>query len=74
MEKDNRGALGISDLKLWLNTHLLSLLGTQHLVDKWWESKNKAFEEKSPEEVWEMEGGKEIVANYVMWQSYGDYS
>ena len=74
MEKDNQGALGISDLKLWLNTHLLSLLGTQHLVDKWWESKNKAFEEKSPEEVWEMEGGKEIVANYVMWQSYGDYS
>lgn len=74
MDKDNRRAMGISDLKLWLNTHLLSILGTQHMVDEWWDSKNKAFEDKSPNEVWEIDGGKEIVANYVMWQSYGEGS
>ena len=51
-----------------LDEVLLSLLGSKELVDLWWETANKAFAYKTPQEVWNVEPEK--VAQYVMGTFY----
>lgn len=52
-----------------INRFLLGLLGSQELVKNWWNSKNKAFDMKTPLEIWSLPDGKEQVFNYVMYFS-----
>jgi hypothetical protein len=54
-----------------LNLILLSLLGSQSLVDRWWVSPNKAFEMATPKDTHEKEPKK--VIDYILTHSRGDY-
>ena len=47
-----------------LNTCLFAMLGSDELVNKWWESPNLAFEGKTPLEVFEMD--RQDVIDYVL--------
>lgn len=50
---------------------LKGMLGFEHLVDAWWTGANKAFEDKTPKEVYdEDEEGKIRVSGYIAWH-YG---
>ena len=51
---------------------LYALLGSNELVQKWWESPNKAFDEMTPIEMWDRD--KDRVKNYLLAQLNGDYS
>ena len=50
---------------------LYSLLGSQELVQKWWASSNKAFDEMTPIEMWDRDEAR--VKNYLLAQLSGDY-
>jgi len=57
-------------------THLqlLSLLGNQELVEKWWHSPNRAFEMQTPDSVWNKnDQGPSTVRKYISQFLYGDY-
>lgn len=43
---------------------LLSLLGSQELVDSWWQSPNKYFGYDTPQQAWNTEPEK--VTDYIM--------
>ena len=47
-----------------LNTCLFAMLGSDELVNKWWESPNLAFENKTPNEVYEE--NEQQVIDYVL--------
>ncbi len=50
-----------------LNKILFALLGRNELVEGWWISSNKAFEGKTPEEVYHSgEDGRKEVARYIL--------
>ena len=49
-----------------LNKILLGLLGSSHLVDKWWASPNRAFEMDTPAYVYSQY--PEHVAKYILQQ------
>ena len=51
---------------------LYALLGSQELVQKWWASPNRAFNEITPIEMWDRD--KDRVKNYLLAQLNGDYS
>jgi len=51
---------------------LYALLGSNELVQKWWESPNKAFGDITPIEMWDRD--KDRVKNYLLAQLNGDYS
>jgi hypothetical protein len=54
-------------VKVNLNKYLYTLLGRQELIDSWWHSPNKAFENKTPDEVYQSgEEGREKVAKYIL--------
>jgi hypothetical protein len=58
-----------------INKVLISLLGKWIYVDKWWESPNKAFDNRTPNTVYYSgEEGRKRVYAYVMTQVNGDYS
>ena len=50
---------------------LYALLGSQELVQKWWVSPNKAFDEMTPIEMWDRD--RDRVKNYLLAQLSGDY-
>ncbi len=54
------------------NRILYALLGSNELVQKWWESPNKAFGDITPIEMWDRD--KDRVKNYLLAQLNGDYS
>lgn len=54
------------------NRILHALLGSDELVQKWWESPNKAFDDITPSEMWNRD--KDRVKNYLLAQLNGDYS
>jgi hypothetical protein len=62
----------MSDLKNRLNIILLSLLGSDELVNKWWSSPNKHWDMRTPEEVFEEDTNS--VIDYLAGQLNGDYS
>jgi hypothetical protein len=54
------------------NRILHALLGSNELVQKWWESPNKAFDDMTPSEM--LDRDKDRVKNYLLAQLNGDYS
>lgn len=46
-----------------LDLILFSLLGSQQLVDAWWNNPNKAFENKLPIEIWVI--NPDVVVKYI---------
>ena len=54
------------------NRILHALLGSNELVQKWWESPNKAFDDMTPSEM--LDRDKDRVKNYLLAQLSGDYS
>ena len=54
------------------NRILYALLGSNELVQKWWSSPNKAFDDMTPIEMWDRD--KDRVKNYLLAQLNGDYS
>lgn len=54
------------------NRILHALLGSDELVQKWWESPNRAFGDVTPIEMWDRD--KDRVKNYLLAQLNGDYS
>lgn len=58
-----------------LNRILYSLLGKTELVDDWWHRPNRAFDGKTPDEVYQTNAaGRKRVAEYLYGQVNGDYS
>lgn len=55
-----------------LNNILYSLLGSRELVIKWWDSPNRHWEFKTPNEVYKYD--PESVSSYILGQLNGDYS
>ena len=50
---------------------LHALLGSNELVQKWWVSPNKAFDDISPIEMWNRD--KDRVKKYLLAQLSGEY-
>ena len=50
---------------------LYSLLGSDELVQKWWSSSNKAFDDISPIEMWDRD--KDRVEKYLLALLSGEY-
>ena len=55
-----------------LNNILLSILGSEEHVELWWYSKNKAFDNISPNEM--IIKDEKRVVSYLLGQLNGDYS
>jgi hypothetical protein len=55
-----------------LNLVLLSLLGSHELVMQWWESKNKAFDNETPSDMFAKDPQR--VIQYIKGQLNSDYS
>lgn len=55
-------------MKLKLNKMLFGLLGSDQLVSQWWNSPNKAFDLKTPNELWATDEGKKRVIEYIYQQ------
>jgi hypothetical protein len=53
-----------SDKKRKLNIMLFAMLGSDDLVNRWWESPNLAFENKTPNQVYE-ENQRQVI-DYVL--------
>jgi hypothetical protein len=53
------------------NRILHALLGSEELVQKWWASPNKAFDEMTPNEM--LNRDKDRVNNYLLAQLSGEY-
>jgi len=51
---------------------LLTVLMGKNNIESWWNSKNKNWVMKTPNEQWEID--YESVYNYLMHQCNGDYS
>lgn len=49
-----------------LDRLLLALVGTEELVDKWWNSPNRAFDHQHPIKVFDNDPNK--VINYILTQ------
>jgi len=50
---------------------LYALLGSNELVQKWWSSSNKEFDEMTPIEMWDRD--KDRVKKYLLAQLSGEY-
>lgn len=58
-----------------LNKILHSMLGRFSLVDLWWDSENKAFDNKTPNQMyWAGGESRQKVINYILGQVNSDYS
>ncbi len=53
------------------NRILYALLGSNELVQKWWASSNKAFDEMTPNEM--LNRDETRVKNYLLAQLSGEY-
>jgi hypothetical protein len=54
------------------NQILMALLGKREFIVDWWHSANKAFDNKTPFEIWKTD--KNTVKHYLRGQLNGDYS
>jgi len=53
-------------VKVTLNRLLFAMVGRAELVDQWWKSPNKAFDGKTPDEVYlSGEEGRKTISNYI---------
>lgn len=53
-----------SDKKRKLNIILFAMLGSDDLVNRWWESPNLAFENKTPNQMYDED--EQQVIDYVL--------
>jgi hypothetical protein len=54
-------------IKSDINHYLQSMIGRSELVDGWWDSPNKAFDGKTPDEVYQTGAeGRLSVYQYVL--------
>lgn len=54
-------------VKVALNKHLFAALRHPELVESWWHIENKAFDNKTPDQVYQSgEEGRKQVANYII--------
>jgi hypothetical protein len=61
-------------IKSDINRHLYAMLGRVELVDGWWDSPNKAFDGKTPDEVYQTGvDGRKRVFEYVISCSDGHW-
>jgi hypothetical protein len=61
-------------IKSDINRHLYAMLGRVELVDGWWDSPNKAFDGKTPDEVYQTGAdGRKRVFEYVISCSDGHW-
>lgn len=56
-------------MKSLINRFLFAMLGSSELVTQWWSSPNRAFDKKTPEEVYAVDPDK--VLSYVIGASDG---
>ena len=56
-----------------INQILLSLLGSQELVQRWWASPNKAFDNEIPDDLYHSDLHN-VVVRYIMRAASGDFS
>jgi hypothetical protein len=57
-----------------LNIILFSLVGSHEYVKLWWDSTNKAFGDKTPNEVYNSgDTGKQQITDYLLKFTSGDY-
>jgi hypothetical protein len=54
-----------------LKNILLGLGGSEEIVEKWWDSRNLAFDGETPKEMLDKDRGR--VIGYVIRQTDGDY-
>ena len=54
-----------------INKYLFAMLGSTELVSRWWSSPNKAFQSKTPEEMYTTDPDK--VLSYVLGASDGQW-
>ena len=60
--------------QLELNRYLMSLLGSEDFVNRWWHSPNAKFNFADPYEVWSSgPEGQNEVESYVLEHCYGGY-
>ena len=59
-------------IKSNVNQYLYAMLGRPELVDLWWDKPNKAFDMKTPNEVYQTgPDGRQKVYDYVVGSSDG---
>jgi uncharacterized protein (DUF2384 family) len=63
----------MDEFEIKINQILLSLLGSQELVQKWWSSPNKAFDNEIPDDLYHSDMHN-VVVKYILAMSAGDYS
>lgn len=58
----------------YLNTCLKAMMGSDQLVQQWWDSPNLAFEGKTPRETYflSLEDYRKVV-NYILTHANGEY-
>jgi hypothetical protein len=60
--------------KDFCNRMLMGLLGSEAMVEQWWQSQNLAFELKTPQEVFDLnDQGQLNVLNYLSEHCNGGY-
>ena len=59
-------------IKSDINRYLYAMMGSPQLVDGWWDSPNKAFDMKTPDEIYQVDAeGRKRVYQYVLGCSDG---
>lgn len=60
--------------KIEINRYLQAMLGRADLIDRWWHSSNKAFDNKTPNAVYLAdEEGRKRVYQYVLGSADGHH-
>ena len=57
-----------ADKRLQADLLLHALFGNQNVVEQWWRGPNKAFDDKTPNEMWIEDRAR--VMNYLLAQVY----
>jgi len=55
------------------NMILKALLGSDELVQRWWNSPNRAFDGETPDDLWHTSSGRNRVYNYLLDQFEPSY-
>lgn len=56
-----------------LNKLLKALLGSDELVQRWWNSPNRAFDGEIPDDLWNTSSGRKRVYTYILDQFEPSY-
>jgi hypothetical protein len=56
-------------LKASCDDLLIALLGKSELCEMWWKTQNRAFDHKTPQELWDANGASDVY-NYLMHHAF----